>query len=38
VIEGELNYRLQHGDKEAELTRAMPGTQHPGATGGRMTF
>jgi hypothetical protein len=38
AIEGELNWRYQHGDKKAELTRAMPGTQHPGATGGRMTF
>lgn len=29
VIEGELNYRYQHGDKDAELKRAMPGQQHP---------
>jgi hypothetical protein len=29
AIEGELNYRYQHGDKDAELKRAMPGTQHP---------
>ena len=28
VIEGELNYRYQHGDKDAELKRAMPGQQH----------
>ena len=28
AIEGELNYRYQHGDKDAELKRAMPGTQH----------
>ena len=28
VIEGELNYRYQHGDKDAELKRAMPGIQH----------
>ena len=29
AIEGELNYRYQHGDKDAELKRAMPGQQHP---------
>jgi hypothetical protein len=29
AIEGELNYRYQHGDKDAELKRAMPGVQHP---------
>ena len=29
AIEGELNYRYQHGDKDAELKRAMPGHQHP---------
>ncbi len=29
VIEGELNYRYQHGDKGAELKRAMPGMEHP---------
>src|SRR5213080_3996888 len=29
AIEGELNYRYQHGDKDAELKRAMPGMQHP---------
>ena len=29
AIEGELNYRYQAGDKDAELKRAMPGTQHP---------
>ena len=29
AIEGELNYRYQHGDKNAELRRAMPGMQHP---------
>jgi hypothetical protein len=29
AIEGELNYRYQHGDKSAELKRAMPGQQHP---------
>jgi len=23
-----LNYRYQHGDKEAELKRAMPGQPH----------
>ena len=28
TIEGELNYRYQHGDKEAELKRAMPGQPH----------
>ncbi len=28
AIEGELNYRYQHGDKEAELKRAMPGQPH----------
>jgi len=28
VIEGELNYRYQHGDKDAELKRAMPGQPH----------
>ncbi len=28
TIEGELNYRYDHGDKSAELKRAMPGTQH----------
>lgn len=28
AIEGELNYRYQHGDKDAELKRAMPGQQH----------
>src|SRR5207248_11526564 len=28
AIEGELNYRYQHGDKDAELKRAMPGMQH----------
>ena len=38
AIEAELNYRYQHGDKDAELKRAMPGSQHPGATGGRITF
>ena len=29
AIEGELNYRFDHGDKSAELKRAMPGVQHP---------
>jgi hypothetical protein len=29
AIEGELNYRYDHGDKSAELKRAMPGMQHP---------
>jgi len=29
AIEGELNYRYDHGDKDAELNRAMPGAQHP---------
>ena len=29
AIEGELNYRYDHGDKGAELKRAMPGMQHP---------
>ena len=29
AIEGELNYRYDHGDKDAELKRAMPGMQHP---------
>ena len=29
AIEAELNYRYQHGDKDAELKRAMPGQQHP---------
>ena len=29
AIEGELNFRYQHGDKDAELKRAMPGQQHP---------
>jgi hypothetical protein len=29
AIEGELNRRYQAGDKNAELKRAMPGTQHP---------
>jgi hypothetical protein len=29
AIEAELNYRYQHGDKSAELKRAMPGHQHP---------
>jgi hypothetical protein len=29
AIEGELNYRYDHGDKDAELKRAMPGAQHP---------
>lgn len=29
AIEAELNYRYQHGDKDAELKRAMPGVQHP---------
>ena len=29
AIEGELNRRYQAGDKDAELKRAMPGTQHP---------
>jgi len=33
AIEGELNRRYQAGDKDAELKRAMPGSQHPGATG-----
>jgi hypothetical protein len=33
AIEAELNRRYQAGDKEAELKRAMPGSQHPGATG-----
>jgi hypothetical protein len=28
TIEGELNYRYDHGDKDAELKRAMPGMQH----------
>jgi hypothetical protein len=28
AIEGELNFRYQHGDKDAELKRAMPGQQH----------
>jgi hypothetical protein len=28
AIEGELNYRYQHGDKDAELRRAMPGQPH----------
>ncbi|HLW35642.1 MAG TPA: hypothetical protein VKS98_08275 [Chthoniobacterales bacterium] len=28
AIEGELNYRYDHGDKSAELKRAMPGMQH----------
>lgn len=28
AIEGELNYRYDHGDKDAELKRAMPGMQH----------
>ena len=28
AIEGELNYRYQHGDKDAELKRAMPGQPH----------
>jgi hypothetical protein len=32
AIEAELNRRYQAGDKDAELTRAMPGSQHPGAT------
>ena len=30
AIEAELNRRYQAGDKEAELKRAIPGTQHPG--------
>lgn len=29
AIEAELNRRYQAGDKNAELKRAMPGTQHP---------
>jgi hypothetical protein len=29
AIEGELNRRYQAGDKDAELKRAMPGSQHP---------
>jgi hypothetical protein len=29
AIEAELNRRYQAGDKDAELKRAMPGTQHP---------
>ena len=29
AIEGELNYRYDHGDKSAEPKRAMPGQQHP---------
>ena len=33
AIEAELNRRYQAGDKDAELKRAMPGSQHPGATG-----
>jgi len=28
AIEGELNWRYQHGDKDAELKRAMPGQPH----------
>ena len=28
VLEGELNYRYQRGDKDAELKRAMPGQPH----------
>jgi hypothetical protein len=28
AIEGELNYRYDHGDKDAELKRAMPGQPH----------
>jgi hypothetical protein len=28
AIEGELNYRYQHGDKDAELKRAIPGQPH----------
>jgi hypothetical protein len=32
AIEAELNRRYQAGDKDAELKRAMPGSQHPGAT------
>src|SRR6266566_4539453 len=32
------NRRYQQGDKDAELTRAMPGVQHPGAGGSRVTF
>ena len=28
AIEAELNYRYQHGDKDAELKRAMPGQPH----------
>jgi len=32
AIEAELNRRYQAGDKEAELTRTIPGSQHPGAT------
>jgi len=38
AIEAELNRRYQQGDKDAELTRAMPGVQHPGAGGSRVTF
>jgi hypothetical protein len=38
AIEAELNRRYQAGDKEAELKRAMPGSQHPGATGRVQTF
>jgi hypothetical protein len=30
AIEGELRRRFDHGDKAAELHRAIPGTQHPG--------
>lgn len=33
AIEAELNRRYQVGDQEAELKRAIPGSQHPGATG-----
>jgi len=29
AIEAELNRRYQAGDKDAELKRAMPGSQHP---------
>ena len=38
AIEAELNRRYQAGDKQAELKRAMPGSQHPGATGRVETF
>ena len=30
AIEAELNRRYQAGDKDAELKRAIPGSQHPG--------